>query len=240
MDDPKPITIPRRAGVRQALLKTVCLTVCLLGTSAFALDPQRAITQFVHTSWTDKDGAPAGIVALAQTTDGYLWMGATQGLFRFDGLRFVRFEPQAGESFPEGRIIELYATRDGALWITSGTHAMYRFFNGHVSKVEDLPNTYQMVEAPDGTLVAATDKGLWQLKDGAWRDVSKEWNFPGRVAMNLYFDKSGTFWVTTEDSVVFRPAGQSQFVAGERVASPSLYNFAEAPDGTIWVSEMPR
>ena len=108
-----------RAGVRHALLKTVFLTVCLFVTSAFALDPQKAITQFVHTSWTEKDGAPTGILALAQTTDGYLWIGTTAGLFRFDGLRFVRFEPQAGESLPSTRINRLVATHDGALWIAS-------------------------------------------------------------------------------------------------------------------------
>lgn len=45
-----------------------------LATSAFALDPQKAITQFVYTSWTEKDGAPLGVWALAQTTDGNLWI----------------------------------------------------------------------------------------------------------------------------------------------------------------------
>jgi ligand-binding sensor domain-containing protein/signal transduction histidine kinase len=227
-----------RAGVRHVLLRTICLTACLFGTSTFALDPQKAITQFVHTSWTEKDGAPTGIRSLAQTNHGYLWIGTAAGLFRFDGLRFVRFEPQAGESLPRGRIDRLLATRDGSLWFASATGDWYRIFNGHLSKVEDLPVTNQLVEAPDGMLVAATEKGLWQLKDGFWRDVSKEWNFPGRRAVNIYFDKSGTLWVVAEDLVVHRPAGQTQFVAGERVHSQYVYNLAEAPDGTMWISEL--
>ena len=48
---------------------------------ALALDPALAITQFVHTSWTERDGAPNNVRALAQTRDGYLWMGTTAACF---------------------------------------------------------------------------------------------------------------------------------------------------------------
>jgi signal transduction histidine kinase/ligand-binding sensor domain-containing protein len=210
----------------------------LLATSAFALDPQKSVTQFVHTSWTEKDGVPSGIWALAQTTDGYLWIGATTGLFRFDGLRFVRFEPQAGESLPGISITGLLATRDGALWVSSTKGAWCRLFNGHLSKPEDIPEAHSLAEAPNGTLVAGTEKGLWQLKDGIWKDVNKGWNFPGRPVKQLYFDKSGTLWVVTEDRVIYRPAGQSQF--GESQDRAHGMNFAEAPDGTMWISELSR
>ena len=98
-----------------------------------------------------------------------------------------------------------------------------------------------MVEAPDGTLVAATDKGLWRLKDGIWGDVNKEWNFPGKEARRLYFDKSRTLWIVTEDRLVYRPAGQSQFVTVEQLLSYTrVYNLAEAPDGSVWISEVTR
>jgi signal transduction histidine kinase/ligand-binding sensor domain-containing protein len=228
-------------GVQHALLKTVCLTACLFGTSAFALDPQKAITQFVHTSWTEKDGAPTGIRMLAQTTDGYLWIGTAAGLFRFDGLRFVRFEPQAGESLPGVRIDRLLATGDGALWISSQSHAWCRLFNGHLSRLENIPPPYQLVEAPDGTLVAGTEKGVWRLTNGIWKDVSKEWNFPDRVARQIYFDRSGTLWIVTEARVVYRPAGQSEFVDAQQLPDyAQLRNFAEAPDGAMWISEVTR
>jgi len=227
--------------LRMRMWSVTLLVLLALATSAFALDPQKAITQFVHTSWTEKDGAPPGISALAQTTDGYLWLGTDAGLFRFDGLRFVRFEPQAGESLPSVRIFRLLATRDGALWISTGGGAWCRFFKGHLFKPEKIPPAYQMVEAPDGTLVTGTKKGLWRLKDGIWKDVNKEWNFPGSLAKEVYFDKLGTLWVVTEDRVVYRPAGQSQFVEAEQLpGSSETFNLAEAPDGTMWISEFSR
>jgi ligand-binding sensor domain-containing protein len=216
-----------------------------LATPAFALDPQKAITQFVHTAWTEKDGAPTNIRALAQTTDGYLWLGTTAGLFRFDGVQFVRFEPEAGESLPGVRIDRLVATRDGALWISMGVtsvpEAWCRLFKGHVSMLENLPPVSKLVEAPDGTLVAGTASGLWRLKDGVWRDVSKEWHFPGRVVKQIYFDKSGSLWAITDDRVVYRRAGASQFIDGERLrANAYTSNLAEAQDGTMWVSQVGR
>jgi hypothetical protein len=68
--------------------------VWLFATTAFALDPQKAITQFVHATWTEKEGAPANIAAITQTKDGNyvltlfedgegnIWSGSTLGLER--------------------------------------------------------------------------------------------------------------------------------------------------------------
>jgi ligand-binding sensor domain-containing protein len=117
-----------RAHGRFARLVIVWFTVCLFAAAAFALDPQKSITQLVHTAWTEKDGAPADIVAITQTSDGYLWLGTWTGLFSFDGVRFTRFEPQAGEQSPAQSIRRLLATRDGSLWIV--------FYSGAVSQLK--------------------------------------------------------------------------------------------------------
>ena len=51
----------------------VCSLIAFGCSPIFALDPNRSIAQFIHTSWTAKDGAPSQISALAQTEDGYLF-----------------------------------------------------------------------------------------------------------------------------------------------------------------------
>src|SRR5580692_6648974 len=113
--------------------KSAWLAAYATATLAFALDSQQAITQFVHTSWTEKDGAPNNVRALAQTQDGYLWIGTTAGLFRFDGVRFTAFEPPAGEAFPATRVMRLLAARDGALWIVWAAGAVSRLQDGHLT-----------------------------------------------------------------------------------------------------------
>jgi ligand-binding sensor domain-containing protein len=94
--------------------------LAVLGGPVFALDPDRALTQYVRDSWTAKDGAPAGtITAIAQTPDGYLWLGTTsEGLFRFDGVRFTR-ESGFDEMFGTGgnRVNALLTDAEGTLWV---------------------------------------------------------------------------------------------------------------------------
>ena len=97
----EPAIAPHISGTRQwcasrsVRLVISLFAVWLFATAAFALDSQKAITQFVHTAWTEKDGAPADIVAITQTKDGYLWLGTLTGLFSFDGVRFAHFVPRA-------------------------------------------------------------------------------------------------------------------------------------------------
>ncbi len=57
---------------------------------------------------------------LAQTTDGYLWIGTSLGLVRFDGVRFVDWNPPAGQRLLDPRIFSLLGARDGSLWIGTG------------------------------------------------------------------------------------------------------------------------
>src|SRR5258706_2832433 len=90
---------------------------------AHALDASLHVSQYGHSSWRIVDGVLPGIPRnLAQTSDGYLWIGTTAGLAHFDGIRFVRF-PTTGASQSPGSnaIVSLLGAHDGSLWI--GTRA---------------------------------------------------------------------------------------------------------------------
>src|ERR1700747_420207 len=88
---------------------------------AYALDSVPDVSQYAHTAWKVSDGFTKGvIVTIAQTPDGYLWLGTEFGLYRFDGVRAVPWHPPADEQLPNIFIQHLLVGRDGALWI--GTH----------------------------------------------------------------------------------------------------------------------
>src|SRR5699024_2927677 len=119
--------------------------------------------------WTEKEGLPAGRVrALAQSDDGYLWLGLETGLVRFDGLRFARWDTSR---LPDGSVWSLLSARDHSLWIGfSGTTPIVRLHNGRVTQfgaAEGLPNTLaaSFYEDRGGVLWAGTLSGLFRFTD---------------------------------------------------------------------------
>ncbi|KQN69256.1 hypothetical protein ASF04_13160 [Duganella sp. Leaf61] len=58
---------------------------------AYALNPDIRLEDLNRTSWTQKDGVPSDIQCMAQTRDGWLWLGTPDGLYRFDGVTFERY-----------------------------------------------------------------------------------------------------------------------------------------------------
>lgn len=74
--------------LRKQSAKVVGLAIlaALFCSSLFALDPRQPLAQLDHSSCNARNGLTGSVAALAQTTDGFLWVGTTEGLFRFDGL----------------------------------------------------------------------------------------------------------------------------------------------------------
>src|ERR1700744_5944505 len=98
------------------------LSALIFGMSAnslFALDPHKALTQYSTSIWTQQQGLPQdAVTAIAQTFDGYLWVGTDEGLARFDGYEFISFNRASGAP-PSNSISALPAGTDGSLWIGS-------------------------------------------------------------------------------------------------------------------------
>jgi len=103
-----------KVQMRSALALMAMAAVSLLFASAplLALDPSLAVSQYAHTAWTVREGFSLDTVyAMAQTPVGYLWLGTEFGLFRFDGVRFLPWQPPAGQQLPDKNINSLFVTR---------------------------------------------------------------------------------------------------------------------------------
>src|SRR5262245_11294943 len=99
--------------------RAVCLAFLMASsTNAHALNPALHVNQYGHTTWTIREGIiKTSVFAIAQTPDGYLWLGTESGLLRFDGVRTMAWRPPVGEQLPDERINALLGSRDGRLWI---------------------------------------------------------------------------------------------------------------------------
>jgi signal transduction histidine kinase/ligand-binding sensor domain-containing protein len=231
-------------------MRFALLSVLLFAPVTFALDATHAISQYGHTMWTLQEGALPGVpLDMAQTTDGYLWVGTRAGLVRFDGVRFVPFTPPRGEELLNSRVLSLRAARDGSLWI--GTRAdLEHWQNGHLSHYPDAPGTVMsVIEDPGGKVwftrmriregegplceVAGTTAICHGVQDGV----------PLRHAHQLTLDARGNYWTfSATDLLRWKPGSTRTYVAaelgGKGEAEDSFEVFqslAPAPDGSMWV-----
>jgi ligand-binding sensor domain-containing protein len=85
----------------------ICLVFALRCPPNVALDPSQPLGQLYHTSWNAKDGFNGSITALAQTQNGFLWIGTSDGLIRFDGLSFEPCKPEVGSLISTAGPIEV-------------------------------------------------------------------------------------------------------------------------------------
>jgi signal transduction histidine kinase/ligand-binding sensor domain-containing protein len=221
-----------------------CLLVWLLPVPMLGIDRDRRLEQLYHTGWTLMDGVPGEVHALAQTTDGYLWLGTAAGLFRFDGIRFQQYEAPSGQAFSQRNVFSLFATQDGGLWVGFWYGGVSFLKDGKVTNYGEqngLPSRPILAFARDrqGMIwAAAGTDGLTMLEGSQWKKIGTDWNFTG-TATTVFMDHTGTLWVGTPDSVVFLSEGAQKF---QTAADHLKYvaKFAETPSGTLWMAETGR
>ena len=231
--------------MRVARVPSACMFLLLLVTAARALDPDRDIHQFAHRSWGEKEGYPGRAQDMAQTTDGFLWMTTDKGLFRFDGVHFERYEPISGDKLSDGPLRGLLALSDGSLWfayrreikicvLRDGSVKCYAEADG----ITSLPTA--IVQDHEGILWANTESGVIRFTGTRWEHIGKEWNFPEDVphenSIVLFVDSHGTLWAGVNHTVLYLRQGSKRFEPTGAFAVWSA-SIAEAPDGTIWLSD---
>jgi ligand-binding sensor domain-containing protein len=194
---------------------------------ARALNPDKQISQYAHSVWKTKDGVFAGeLRRVAQTTNGYLWIGTTAGLWRFDGIRFVEWVSPDGQQLLSSRINSSLATPDGSLWIGTAL-GLSRWKDGYLTNfANDKGVVPAIVQARDGT--------IWILKAASVGDL-------GPSSSHFYWeDNNNNFSAGAQKTNQIKvPVAITVFPheiyrapeSWSRQAYPSLYYFHEAPKG---------
>ena len=226
-----------------------CLTCVLsLQGAVHALDPNKHLTQYLHTSWRLQDGsAPSGMNAIAQTSDGFLWFLSPGGeVYRFDGIRFRPWRLPT-ERASVDRIRNLLGDNAGGLWIL-GASGIAHLKNGVVTshfQLEGLmPNPNNVVEDPDGSIwVVRGENGvsepLCHVTELAIKCFGKPDGIPISPIDAILADGKGGFWLGGQMTLIHWRSGASESypIKGlkSNMGAPGILSLARGSDGSVWV-----
>ena len=167
---------------------------------SWALDRQVSAFEYSRQQWSAEDGFPVGQVSsIAQTPDGYLWVGGENGLVSFDGEKFRAF-PTSG---PSGitHVLGLAIDGQGALWVWMPGPNVLRCSQGRFTNVTDqLGLSDEITVLSGGTkgglLISTLGQQIFEYHDGHVRKIGAT---DESSTLALFKTQDGRVWVGTRD-----------------------------------------
>ena len=216
------------------------------GTASAAGTPDGRLSDHAWVSWNTSYGLfPGPFRAIAEDHDGYLWLGVSGDLVRFDGVRFVDAETIThGTWLNKGVITVLTAARDGSIWVGRSTGGVSRLKDGHVANfgiAEGVPegSITSIVEDAASAIWVGTRFGLRRFVDGRWLFPVGPDHVPSDPVDSLFEDRAGNLWLANARGLFVRPIGKEPFVGGESDSQP-VGDFAEDAAGALWAADRTR
>jgi ligand-binding sensor domain-containing protein/signal transduction histidine kinase len=233
-----------RQRVQHYIVPGVVLAWMLLAwrPCAFALDPALDVSQYAHTVWKVRDGFLKGAVrSIAQTPDGYLWLGTEYGLHRFDGVRNVLWRPPSDQQLPSSEIRSLLVARDGTLWIGT-TKGLASWKDGKFTQYGELAGRliFRLLEDREGMVwvgAGGVPTGrLCSIQNGGVRCYGEDGGF-GVAVIGLNEDSKGNIWVGVANGLWRWKPGPPKFYSlpGE---PDGVQSFAEDHDGALLIGTL--
>ncbi|MBL7139212.1 MAG: hypothetical protein ISS17_10615 [Bacteroidales bacterium] len=197
--------------------------------------------QFNISTWTMDDGIPANIQTIAQTSDGFLWIGTDEGLIQFDGLSFVPMAPDSLKELPHectslcitGDQSLIYGFADGK--VLGYQHGIYRFigdekiFNGFIVSAI-------LVDSDSSFWIGLQGGGLIRVNNDVFSEISVTDGLPSNYVTSLQRDSEDDLWIGTQEGLCRLRDGKVEQVFKENGLSNdfilSLYFDSQA---TLWI-----
>lgn len=223
------------------------LTVCGMASPSVPIDTLRGYTT---EQWQSSNGLPEETVqAFAQTGDGYLWIGTSGGLLRFDGTHFTQYNHETNPAILENSVFSLTAGRDGTLWIGTEGGGLIRMRDGvfrAFSATDGLTDGFirTVIEDRGGAIWIGTDNGLFKLANSRAERMLRVDNTPGLppIAVHaLYEDRAGGVWAGGSRLLRLGTAANATGTVWREFKLPGKYSetrvksILQTADGRIWV-----
>jgi ligand-binding sensor domain-containing protein len=214
---------------RGLICSVLLVFACCLVSSGQELNLSRTISQYARERWGEKQGFPGDeVTAIAQTPDGYLWIGTKKGLIRFDGLGFRVYPQAVPENFQIGAVRALTTDSRGNLWVLLEGSQVLRFHHGKFELGRDGAEfaVSAIGTRLDGSALFASLTGFGTLTFTGenFEVLAPQASLPTRDAMIA---------VQGDDDLSARFSWATG-VAQDRVTGSAVVAITETSDGKIW------
>jgi ligand-binding sensor domain-containing protein len=180
--------------------------VCIMA-NAWALDPNRPPSQYIRQQWIAGSTFPGGAInAIAQTADGYLWIGTDKGLVRFDGFTFSHVSLRPVVSASDTPILQLLTDPEGQLWIRPAGADFIRQNNGQFESVQygtlmQRSQITAMSKDSNGRIVVSDiARGTFRFQGGGVEQLAQPAVLSGLASppiISMAQDSDGRLWFGT-------------------------------------------
>lgn len=248
----------RRRYMDSRYVVVACFGALLILSCFSSLDASSItkLDDFAHTSWSSNDGIPP-VRAIAQTPDGYLWLGTEVGLYRFDGVRFSLWQPEGDQQLPGSAIWSLYVSKNGSLWIGFGSAGIGTLHNNSFTNYPPGGNVptggiLTITEDHEGAIWAGGQYGFSKFVNGRWEKIGADYGYAAPGAQWVYVDTRGTLYAVTDglnfgysddpiltNTIVTLQKGDKKF-SETKIAIARVAAFVELSDGNVWYADMVR
>ncbi len=204
-----------------------------------ALDAQALPSEYSRQQWSAEDGFRIGQVSsIAQTPDGYLWIGGEEGLVSFDGEKFQPAPPSG--NLPITHVLGLTTDGQGALWIWMQGANVLRYAHGKFTNVSNqlgLPddNITALSSGTKGSVLLSTlGQQIFEYDGGHVHEIG--WtNIPNTLMLALAKTSDGRVWAGTRDNGLSYIESQSIVSLSGKTAPKKINCLLRNGEKSLWV-----
>ncbi|MBR6404319.1 MAG: HD domain-containing protein [Eubacterium sp.] len=169
------------------------------------IDPTGRGDGYATILYDSTNGLPTSEAnAIAETSDGFIWIGGYSGLVRYDGVTFERISSTVGIT----SVVSLFVDSKDRLWIGTNENGVAVYENGeftffdHGEGVESA-SIRSIVEDNKGNILVATTHGLEMIGKDMKLQAVEEPLISEEYICELRIDTDGRIYGETVDGSVF-------------------------------------
>ena len=214
---------------------------CCLLRGAAALDPNKMMSQYVQDTWGEDKGFPGGAVySVAQSADGYLWIGTERGLVRFDGFNYTLIQRPIPDLPPIGPVRGLVSDGEGNVWVRLSGPRLLRYQDGRFEDaisafgLEAVTLTTMSSDNSGGVLLSGLGDRTLHYSRGKFETIVKTQTIPG-TAISMAETRDHRIWIGTPDNGLFRVSDGALSSVTPQLANKKINTLLAANSGGLWI-----